>query len=153
MRFPGMYFESAGRHIRHSGFHCCRAPSRCEKKPLAGDGRVPPPKGRIDPHSRLIQPVTVIKGVQSRPRKSSLVPSPPHLPRPINPSRTRRNESIRFESEPQRLSGWSLQSIRRILFRNKHLGTPFCHRASLQPVRTLFAIGFCPFPTLHFLLR
>lgn len=99
-------------------------------------------KGRIDPQSRLIQPVTVIKGVQSRLRKSPLVPSTPHLPRPINPSRTRRNESIRFESEPQRLSGWSLQPSPPYLISKQASGDPFCHRASLQPVRSLFSTAF-----------
>ena len=109
-------------------------------------------QGRIDldPQSRLIQPVTVIKGVQSRPRKSSLVPSPPHLPRPINPSHTRINESIRFDSDPQRLSGWSLQPIRHILFRNKHLGTLLPSGPPSASQSTLLVWAPVQFPTPHF---
>lgn len=106
-------------------------------------------QGRRDPQSRLIQPVTIIKGVQSRPRKSSLVPSPPHLPRPINPSRTRTKKRINQIRVSIPATLWLVLSDPSaiFLFRNKHSGDPSSQSGGL------FSIPVQSVPDAGFLIR
>ena len=95
---------------------------------FGGDGSRSATQERIDPQSRLNQPVTVIKGVQ--------VPPSQIISRPLSSSPSTTNQSFSHQKEtnqsdsslnPSGLSGWSPcpNPIRRIsIFRNKHLGNP-----------------------------